>query len=75
MLRIVLTAWFALTATVLTAAVDIQEVTSDGGIDAWLVEEPSIPFVALEIRIRGGTSLDAPGKRGADDGADRRRRG
>lgn len=65
MLRIVLTAWFALTATVLTAAVDIQEVTSDGGIDAWLVEEPSIPFVALEIRIRGGTSLDAPGKRGA----------
>jgi len=65
MLRIVLTAWFALTATVLSAAVDIKEVTSDGGIDAWLVEEPSIPFVALEIRIKGGTSLDAPGKRGA----------
>ncbi|MEO0831059.1 MAG: pitrilysin family protein, partial [Pseudomonadota bacterium] len=47
------------------AAVDIQEVTSPGGITAWLVEEPSIPFVALEIRFRGGTSLDAPGKRGA----------
>jgi zinc protease len=46
------------------AEVDIQEVTSPGGITAWLVEEPSIPFVALEIRFRGGASLDAPGKRG-----------
>jgi len=65
MLRIVLTIWVALWAQAAMAAVDIQEVTSEGGIDAWLVEEPSIPFVALEIRIRGGTSLDAPGKRGA----------
>ena len=47
------------------AEIDIQEVTSPGGLKAWLVEEHSIPFVALEIRFRGGTSLDAPGKRGA----------
>lgn len=47
------------------AEVDIQEVTSPGGITAWLVEEHSIPFTALEIRFRGGASLDAPGKRGA----------
>ncbi|WP_164660818.1 pitrilysin family protein [Tropicibacter sp. Alg240-R139] len=47
------------------AEVKIQEVTSPGGINAWLVEEHSIPFTALEIRFRGGTSLDAPGKRGA----------
>lgn len=47
------------------ADVDIQEVTTPGGIDAWLVEDHSIPFVALELRFRGGTSLDAPGKRGA----------
>ncbi len=39
--------------------------TSPGGIDAWLVEEHSIPFVALEIRFKGGASLDAEGKRGA----------
>ena len=32
------------------------------GLTAWLVEEPSIPFVALEIRFRGGASLDASGK-------------
>lgn len=47
------------------ADVDIQEVTSPGGLDAWLVEEHSIPFIALELRFRGGASLDEPGKRGA----------
>ncbi|MCA0041882.1 M16 family metallopeptidase [Celeribacter litoreus] len=46
------------------AAVDVQEVTSPGGIEAWLVEEHSIPFTALEIRFAGGTALDRPGKRG-----------
>ncbi|MCB1335131.1 MAG: insulinase family protein [Roseivivax sp.] len=47
------------------AEIKIQEVTSPGGIKAWLVEEPSIPFTALEIRFKGGASLDLPGKRGA----------
>ncbi|MFZ1725995.1 MAG: pitrilysin family protein [Albidovulum sp.] len=47
------------------ANVKIEEITSPGGIKAWLVEEHSIPFTALEIRFNGGTSLDAPGKRGA----------
>ena len=42
-----------------------QDVTSPGGIHAWLVEDHAIPFVALELRFKGGTSLDAPGKRGA----------
>lgn len=47
------------------AEVKIKQVTSPGGITAWLVEDHSIPFTALELRFRGGTSLDAPGKRGA----------
>ncbi|WP_300515646.1 pitrilysin family protein [Aliiroseovarius sp.] len=47
------------------AEVKIQEVTSPGGLTAWLVEEPSLPFLSLEIRFRGGASLDLPGKRGA----------
>ncbi|MDC0660229.1 pitrilysin family protein [Leisingera sp. SS27] len=46
------------------AEIKIQEVVSPGGITAWLVEDHSIPFSALELRFRGGTSLDAPGKRG-----------
>ncbi|MBY6154854.1 insulinase family protein [Vannielia litorea] len=48
-----------------SAEVDIEEVTSPGGVEAWLVNEPLIPFVALEIRFKGGASLDAPGKRGS----------
>jgi len=64
MLRILLTACFVLAASI-ASAIEIKEVTSDGGINAWVVEEPSIPFTALEIRMRGGASLDLPGKRGA----------
>lgn len=64
MLRAVL-ALLIFASTPLRAEVTIQEITSPGGIDAWLVEEKSIPFVALEIHFVGGTALDAPGKRGA----------
>ncbi len=46
------------------AEIEIQTLTTPGGLDAWLVEEHSIPFVAVEIRFRGGSSLDTPGKRG-----------
>lgn len=54
-----------LLALPLHAEIAIQEVTSPGGIKAWLVEDHAIPFTALEIRFQGGQSLDAPGKRGA----------
>ena len=60
-----LIAFMLLAAAPLRAEIDIAEVTTPGGINAWLVEEESIPFVALELRFKGGASLDAPGKRGA----------
>ncbi len=63
MLRILLA--LCLFATTAQAEIDIKEVTSPGGINAWVVEEPSIPFVSIEIRFRGSASLDLPGKRGA----------
>lgn len=47
------------------ATVDITEVKTPAGFTAWLVEEPAIPAVSIEILFRGGTSLDLPGKRGA----------
>ncbi len=47
------------------AGVDIKEVETPGGIDAWLVEDHSIPFMALELRFRGGTSLDPLEAQGA----------
>jgi len=65
MIRIAALLTGLLTLATPVLAIEIQEVTSPGGIQAWLVEEHSLPFTALEIRFRGGTSLDAPGKRGA----------
>ncbi|AXX96865.1 M16 family metallopeptidase [Profundibacter amoris] len=66
MKRIYLAFFALLTFSVIAQAeVKIQVVTSPGGITAWLVEEHSIPFTALEIRFLGGASLDPKGKRGA----------
>ena len=47
------------------AEVKIKTLTSLGGISAWLVEEPTIPFTALEIMFSGGAALDLADKRGA----------
>lgn len=49
----------------LAQAIEIQEVTSPGGIEAWLVQDESIPFVAIDIWFDGGASLDPEGARGA----------
>ena len=65
MIRTLFAAAFALFGTLAHAEISIEQVTSPGGITAWLVQEHSIPFTALEIRIRGGANLDEPGKRGA----------
>ncbi|QEE36886.1 insulinase family protein [Octadecabacter sp. SW4] len=65
MIRFIFAALFSVVAVSAQAQVEIQEVTSPGGINAWLVEDRSIPFLALEIRIKGGASLDVAGKRGA----------
>ena len=56
---------FGLSTLPMRAEIAIQEVTSPGGISAWLVEDHNIPFVALELRFRGGTSLDVANRRGA----------
>jgi len=63
MIRAVFAAVLLLAAPV-RAEIAIQEVTSPGGIKAWLVEDHNIPFTALEIQFRGGSSLEAPEKRG-----------
>jgi len=60
-----LLAFVCIAALPARAEINIQEITTPGGINAWLVEEHSIPFVALELKFRGGTSLDTPDKRGA----------
>ena len=65
MLRALFAAALMLAALPLKAEIAIKEVVTPGGITAWLVEEHAIPFVALEIRFRGGAALDSDDKRGA----------
>ena len=66
MMRLIAGVMLALMAAgPLRAEIAIQEVVSKSGLRAWLVQSADIPFVALEIRIKGGTSLDLPGKEGA----------
>ena len=49
-------AFAATLATPLRAEIAIQEVTSPGGIKAWLVEDKSTPVVALSFSFSGGTA-------------------
>jgi zinc protease len=45
-------------------AMKIQQVKSPGGITAWLVEEHSVPLLALRFAFEGGNSQDPDGKEG-----------
>ncbi|WP_090269091.1 M16 family metallopeptidase [Thalassovita taeanensis] len=65
MTRFILLCIALLAALPARAGVDIQTLTTPGGISAWLVEDHSIPFTALELRFRGGAALDDPAKKGA----------
>ncbi|BCG97303.1 MULTISPECIES: hypothetical protein [unclassified Mesorhizobium] len=40
------------------AAVNIQEVKSEKGITAWLVEDHTLPIVTLHLVFDGGTTQD-----------------
>jgi len=62
---LLLAAFFlVLPALAARAAVDIQEVRSDKGIIAWLVEDHSIPIVTINFSFKGGSSQDPAGKEG-----------
>ncbi len=45
-------------------AVEIQTVTSPGGIKAWLVRDTSVPIISMSFAFKGGTALDPEGKDG-----------
>ncbi len=64
-MRLIALTLAALTIALPARAIDIQQITSPGGIRAWLVEAHDIPFISLDIAFKGGASLDAAGKRGA----------
>jgi zinc protease len=67
-----LAAW-GLIAALLTAVstdvsarpgIEIQSVTSPGGITAWLVEDYTIPLIAMNFSFSGGASVDSDDKAG-----------
>lgn len=45
-------------------AVEVQRVVSPGGIEAWLVEEKSVPLIAINFAFKGGSAQDPEGKAG-----------
>jgi len=48
----------------LAEAVEIQQVISPGGVEAWLVEDHTVPIVALNFSFAGGSAQDPDGKQG-----------
>jgi zinc protease len=46
------------------AAAKVERVVSRGGIEAYLLSEPSIPFLSLSMHFKGGAALDPKGKEG-----------
>ncbi len=46
------------------AAVNIQDVTSERGIRAWLVEDYSVPIISIRFSFKSGSTQDPVGKEG-----------
>lgn len=46
------------------AALKVEQIESKGGIKAWLVEEHSVPLVAMRFAFAGGSMQDPAGKEG-----------
>lgn len=56
---------WGITLTIAPAnAIEIQNVVSEKGIQAWLVEDHTVPIVAIQFSIGGGSSQDPQDKEG-----------
>jgi zinc protease len=54
--------WVA--ATPSQAAAKIQRLVSPGGIEAWFVQDATVPLIAMEYAFSGGAAQDPAGKSG-----------
>ncbi|WP_108461180.1 M16 family metallopeptidase [Devosia naphthalenivorans] len=63
--------FFVFAALLLTApahaVVEFQEITSSKGVDAWLVEDYSVPIITIRFAFEGGATQDPAGKEGLAD--------
>ena len=57
-------AFLAFALALPAAGTEIQRVRSPGGIEAWLVEDASVPVISLRLAFKGGGALDPEGKQG-----------
>lgn len=63
-LRFLVVLCVLLMAAAVQAAPKIERVITPGGIEVWLVREPSIPMLALQAAWRGGSSSEPDGQQG-----------
>ncbi len=56
--------WLGLAWIGPASATTIERVTSRSGIEAWLVEDHSLPLITVKIAFRGGAAQDPDGKAG-----------
>ncbi|RTL48429.1 MAG: insulinase family protein [Bradyrhizobiaceae bacterium] len=47
-----------------SAAAKIQRVVSPGGIEAWFVQDATVPLIAMQFAFTGGSAQDPDGKAG-----------
>ena len=60
----VIAVFFAACAALPAAAFEIKQVRSPGGVTAWLVEDHTIPLIAMNFSFAGGAAADPPDRRG-----------
>lgn len=53
--------------TTAVQAIEIQVVKSDTGVTAWLVEDHSVPLIAMKFSFKGGAATDPKGKAGLSE--------
>lgn len=61
---VLLVAGVTVSATHQAHAMKLQEITSKGGLKAWLVEEHSVPLMAMRFVFDGGSAQDPDGREG-----------
>jgi zinc protease len=54
----------AAVSPIVSQAANVKEITSPGGIKAWLVEEKSIPIISMEVVWKGGATIVGSEKAG-----------
>ncbi|MGB8313588.1 MAG: pitrilysin family protein [Aestuariivirga sp.] len=64
LLRVVLSGCLLVLSFGFASAIEIKQVTSPGGITAWLVESNTVPLIAMDFSFEGGSTADPAGKEG-----------